>query len=283
MKIKITCDSSADLTKELYKENNISVIPFSVTMGDQDYLDGINITAQDIFKYVAENKVLPKTAAINEYQYEEFFKNEMKGYDALIHLSISGNISGTCAFAMKAANRIENCYVIDSLSLSSGLGIQVLYACELVKKGLKPEEIVKKVNDRRSAVQISFATYKLDYLHKGGRCSSIQLLGANLLKIRPSIALKDGKMSMHKKYFGKMEKVVEKYMLDTLEEFNTPDKSIAFLTYSSATPEILEVARNVIKEKTQFKKVYESFASSTVTAHCGENTIGIIYYNDGKN
>lgn len=283
MLIKVTCDSSADLTKEQYKDNNISVIPFTVTMGDKDYLDGVNIFSNDIFKFVSENKTLPKTAAINEYQYEEFFKNEIKGYDALIHFSISSKISSTCGFATLAANIIDNCFVIDSLSLSSGLGIQVLYACELIKQGLSAKEVVEKVNNRRKYVQISFATFKLDYLHKGGRCSSLQLLGSNLLKIRPSIALIDGKMGMHKKYFGKMEKVVENYLLDTFKEFNTPDNSFAFLTYSSATDEILNIARTTIENNSNFKKVVESFASSTVTSHCGENTIGIIYYNDGKN
>ena len=282
MLIKITCDSSADLTKELYKENNVSVIPFNVTMGDNDYLDGIDINNEDIFKFVEENNILPKTSAINEYQFEEFFNNEIKGYDALIHLSISSKVSGTYAFAKKASERIENVHVIDSLSLSTGLGIQVLYACELAKQGLSVEDIVKKVEARRDKVQISFATYKLDYLHKGGRCSSLSLLGANVLKIHPSITLKDGKMQMHKKYMGKMDRILDKYLNDTVEEFNTPDKKLVFITHSSAEEEYVDVARKFISEKTNFNKVYETLASSTVTSHCGKNTLGIIYYNDGK-
>ena len=282
MLIKITCDSSADLGKELYNENNISVIPFNVTMGDKDYLDGINIDNEAIFKFVEENNILPKTSAINEYQFEEFFKNEIKGYDALIHFSISSKISGTYAFAKKASERIENVYVIDSLSLSTGLGIQVLYACELNKKGLSPEEIVKKVENRRDKVQISFATYKLDYLHKGGRCSSLSLLGANVLKIHPSIALQNGKMQMHKKYMGKMDRILDKYLADTIEEFNTPDKKLVFITHSNAEKEYVDIARKFISENTNFNKVYETLASSTITSHCGKNTLGIIYYNDGE-
>lgn len=282
MLIKITCDSSADLNKELYSSNNISVIPFNVTMGETDYLDGLNITNEDIFKFVEENNILPKTSAINEYQFEEFFTKEIKGYDAIVHLSISSKISGTYNFAKKAAERMDNVFVIDSLSLSSGLGIQVLYACELAKKGMAPEKIVEKVEARRDKVQISFATYKLDYLHKGGRCSSLSLLGANVLKIHPSINLQNGKMQMHKKYMGKMDRIIDKYLNDTIEEFNTPEENLVFITHASAEEEYVELARKFIKEKTNFKHVYETLASSTVTSHCGKNTIGIIYYNDGK-
>ena len=233
------------------------------------------------FDYVDRTKALPKTTALNEYTLTEFFKENVEK-DGLIHFSISSKASCTYTNAVNASKNFDNVFVVDSLSLSSGIGLLILYACELREQGLSASEIVEKVNARRDKVQVSFITYKLDYLHKGGRCSSVALLGANILKIRPSIIMKDGSMGLHKKYMGKVEKCVEKYIIDTLNEFNKPDNKYVFLTYSSATPEMIETALNTLNENAKFKKIYQTTASATITSHCGENTLGILYFNDGE-
>lgn len=280
MKIAITCDSVCDLSQELIKQNNISILPISIILGDETFSDGVNINSQKIFDYVAKNKQLPKTSAINEFQYAEFFKEHLDGVDALIHFTISNDMSSCFNNAKKAASTLKNVYVIDSRNLSTGVGLQVLYACMLRDKGEKPENIVKKVEARKQFVQASFVVERLDYLYKGGRCSALQLLGANLLKIRPSIIVKNGKMDVHKKYRGKMKDVVEDYIKDTLNEFNTYDKSICFITYSSATEDMVEAAKSTLKEFANFENVYITTAGATVTSHCGENTLGILYYNN---
>ena len=280
MKIAITCDSVCDLSQELIKQNNISILPISIILGDETFSDGVNINSQKIFDYVAKNKQLPKTSAINEFQYAEFFKEHLDGVDALIHFTISSDMSSCFNNAKKAASTLKNVYVIDSRNLSTGVGLQVLYACKLRDKGEKPENIVKKVEARKQFVQASFVVERLDYLYKGGRCSALQLLGANLLKIRPSIIVKDGKMDVHKKYRGKMKDVVKDYIKDTLNEFNTYDKSICFITYSSATEDMVEAAKSTLKEFANFENVYITTAGATVTSHCGENTLGILYYNN---
>lgn len=280
MKIAISSDSVCDLSSDLLTKNNIKILSLPITLGDKEYSDSINLTPQEIFAFVQKNKVLPKTSAINEFQYNEFFSEQLKTSDALIHFTISSDISSCYANAVNAAKNYKNVYIIDSRSLSTGVGLQVLYACALRDKGLKADEIVEKVEARKQHIQASFVVERLDYLYKGGRCSSLQLLGANLLKIRPSIILKDGKMQMHKKYRGKMPDVVKEYCLDTLKEFDSFDNNICFITYSSATPEMIESAKNVIKEKTNFKNIYETTAGCTITSHCGENTLGILYYNN---
>lgn len=280
MKIAITCDSVCDLSQELIKQNNISILPISIILGDETFSDGVNINSQKIFDYVAKNKQLPKTSAINEFQYAEFFKEHLDGVDALIHFTISSDMSSCFNNAKKAASTLKNVYVIDSRNLSTGVGLQVLYACKLRDKGEKPENIVKKVEARKQFVQASFVVERLDYLYKGGRCSALQLLGANLLKIRPSIIVKDGKMDVHKKYRGKMKDVVKDYIKDTLNEFNTYDKSICFITYSSATEDMVEAAKSTLKEFANFENVYITTAGATVTSHCGENTLGILYFNN---
>ncbi|MBE5735429.1 MAG: DegV family protein [Clostridiales bacterium] len=277
--IKILCDSSLDLSKKLIEEFELTVVPFGVTMGDKEYKDGVDLTPQMIFDHVESTGVLPKTSALNEYQWQEEFE-KYKDEEAVICLTISSKASVTYANAKKAAENYSNVYVIDSLSLSSGMGIQAIYARKLARQGLSAGEIVKKVEDRRANVQISFATYKLNYLHKGGRCSSVQLLGANLLKIRPSIIMTNGSLGMHKKYMGPMAKVCKKYVADTLEEFNKPNKELVFITHASATPDIVGAVREELLSKFQPDRLEETVAGATVTSHCGENTIGIIYYND---
>lgn len=282
MSYKITCESSADLTKEMYEKNNIAVLPFNITLGDKIVPDDENLTNQNLFDFFKETKTLPKTSALNSYDYEEFFKKENTEDEGIIHFCISSKVSSTYNNAVLASKEFKNVYVIDSLSLSSGIGLQVLYACQLRDKGVPITEAVELINNRRSAVQISFMVDTLTYLHKGGRCSALALLGANVLGIRPSIKLENGKMNVGKKYVGKMHKILDKYVLDTLEEFNTPDNDLCFITYSSATDEMKDLVKATLKDKASFKKIKETIAGATVATHCGPNTLGIIYYNDGK-
>jgi DegV family protein with EDD domain len=280
MKIAISTESVVDLTPELKEKYDISVIPYTVILGDKEYTDGVDITPQQIFEFVDKNKVLPKTTAINEFAYKEYFEKLLKDYDAVVHICLSSKITSACGNAISASKQLENVFVVDSLSLSTGIALLAIYARELANKGLEAEDVYKKVSERVPNVQASFVIKKLDYLHKGGRCSSIALLGANLMQIRPQIILKQGAMGVHKKYLGNMNKVISKYCKDTLDEFNNPDLSIGFVTYTTATPEMIDAAKTALKER-GFKNIYETTAGATITSHCGENTLGILYINDG--
>ena len=282
MKIAITCDSVCDLSKEQLLENNIKILPLTINLGDDSYQDGININPDKIFEYVATTKQLPKTSANNEFQYTEFFEELLKENDAVIHFTLGSDISACYNNAAKASKNFENVKVIDSKNLSTGVGLLVLYACKLRDDGKSFEEIVQKVTARVPHVQASFVVERLDYLHKGGRCSAVALLGANILKIRPSIMVENGKMGVHKKYRGKMESVIAEYVKDTLTEFKNYDNTMCFLTYTSATPEMIAAAKKAISENAAFKAVYETTAGSTVTSHCGEHTLGILYFNDSE-
>lgn len=282
MKIAITCDSVCDLSNEQLLENNIKILPLTINLGDDSYQDGVDINPDKIFEYVAATKQLPKTSANNEFQYSEFFEEQLKESDALIHFTIGSDISACYNNAVKASKNFENVKVIDSKNLSTGIGLLVLYACKLRDDGKSFEEIVQKVTARVPHVQASFVVERLDYLHKGGRCSAVALLGANILKIRPSIMVENGKMGVHKKYRGKMESVIAEYVKDTLTEFKNYDNTMCFLTYTSATPEMIAAAKKAISENAAFKAVYETTAGSTVTSHCGEHTLGILYFNDSE-
>ena len=199
MKIAISAESTLDLSKELIKQYDVHIIPFTVLLGEDAYLDG-DINAQDIFDYVDKNKILPRTSAVNEFQYREYFKGLLdEGYEAVIHISLSSEISTSCSQAINAAKKFDNVYIIDSRSLSTGIALEVIYASKLAKKGLKPQEIVEKVNARIPYVQASFVIQTLEYLHKGGRCSGLLRFGAAILRIKPQIIVSDGKMAPAKK------------------------------------------------------------------------------------
>ena len=282
MKIAISAESTLDLSKELIKQYDVHVIPFTVLLGEDAYLDG-EINSQDIFDYVEKNKVLPRTSAINEFQYREYFNSVFEeGYDAIIHFSLSSEISTSYSQALNASKKCENVYVIDSRSLSTGIALEVIYASKLAKKGLKPQEIVEKVNARVPYVQASFVIQTLEYLHKGGRCSGLARFGAAILRIKPQIIVSDGKMAPAKKYIGRKSQVVAAYCRDTLEQFANPDLSVAFVTHTLATPEMVAVAIDALRKR-GFKTIYETKAGATITSHCGPQTIGILFINDGLN
>ncbi len=279
MKVAITAESTIDMPKDLLKQYNINTLPFMVILGENEYKDG-EITSADIFKFVQEQKVLPKTSAINKESYRNFFEEQLKNCDAIVHLSLSSQISSSCQNAKDVASEMKNVYVIDTLSLSTGIALLAVYASELAVKGETAQEIYDKVTARVPSVQASFVIERLDYLYKGGRCSALSLFGANLLRLRPQIILKEGKMGAYRKYRGSMDKVVENYCADVLEEFNTPDKKVAFLTYTTATEGMIAAAKKALQEK-GFEKIYETTAGATITSHCGEHTLGILYLNDG--
>ncbi len=279
MKIAISCESTCDLSKELIEKYNVSIIPYSIILGDKVIDDNENVPAE-IFDYVEKTGILPKTSAINEEIYKAYFNSLLEKYDAVIHITLSGGITSSVENAKHASNHFDNVFVVDSRSLSTGIGLLAIYARNLADAGKQPKEIAELVEKRVPAVQTSFVIERLDYLYKGGRCNALSLFGANLLKLRPQIELIDGKMKPAKKYRGKMGKVIEEYTKDVLTEFNNPDKSIGFITYTTATPDMLEAARTALKNA-GFENIYETVAGGTITSHCGEHVLGIIYINDG--
>ncbi|MBR2499167.1 MAG: DegV family protein [Clostridia bacterium] len=280
MKIAISAETTIDLTKELLNQFDIKTIAFNVQLGDKEVFDG-DITIDEIISFVNKNKVLPKTAAINDYRYTEHFENLLKHYDAVVHFSLSSELSAACANATRSAKSIKNVFVVDTKSLSTGIALLAIYGRELAEKGYTAKEIYEKCTQRTTAVQASFELKRLDYLHKGGRCSALVLFGANLLKIRPQIVVSNGKMIPGKKYKGNFSHVVKSYCQDVLDTFNTPDLSRAFITYTTADDEIIDIAKSYLIER-GFEKIYVTRAGATITSHCGEDALGILYLNDGN-
>lgn len=280
MKIAISAESTIDMPQELLDLYDIHTVPFTVLLGDETRLDG-QLPVSEIIDYVNKTKILPKTSAVNRDQFETHFNELLKSYDAIVHFSLSSGISSAYENAKAVAQNMENVYVVDTKSLSSGIGLLAIYASKLIKKGLSAKEIAEKCEKRVPSVQASFVLARLDYLYKGGRCSALQLFGSNLLKLRIQIVLKDGQMKPAGKYRGNMDVCIRNYVNDTLKLYDNPDLSEVFITSTTATDEQNEAVREIL-ESYGFKHIMITNAGATITSHCGENTLGILYINDGE-
>lgn len=275
MAIKITSDSTCDLSPELLERYGITLLPICVNLGDQSYYDGIDVSPTDIFDYVSRTGQLPTTSASNISTYADFFAPLSRQYDAVIHINIGSGFSSCHQNASLAAEELDNVFVVDSRNLSAGQGLVVIEAAEAVRRGEKAEDIVAMLHELVDRVDTSFVPDRLDYLVKGGRCSSAAALGANLLNLKPCILLTDGKMGVGKKYRGDWAKVLGSYARDRLSGREVCKERV-FITYSSCPPEVVDMLRTYLQEL-GFQEILETLTGSTVCCHCGPNTLGVLF------
>ena len=275
--IVITSDSTTDLSTELKERYNISVVPLGVTLGDKTYFDGVDITPDDIYEYHKKTGNLPKTTAANVGDCLDFFKTFADEGKTVIHFTLSSEMSSTYSNACLAASEFENIYVVDTKNLSTGGGLLVIAAAEMLKNGMEAEEIVANVEDLVSKVDASFVIDNLEYLHKGGRCSALAMLGANLLKLKPCIEVKNGSMGVGKKYRGKYSEVLKQYVTERIGDASDIDLDRIFITHAGCDPEIVDEVYNMVKKTNAFKEIIVSRAGCTISSHCGANTLGILY------
>ncbi len=280
MKIAISAESAIDLPKELLEKYQIHTLPFTVTLGDKEFYDG-DITAPGIIEGVKLYKVLPKTSAINEFQYDEHFAKLTNDYDAIIHFSLSSNLSSACNNAIASSKKFNNVHVIDTRTLSTGIALLALYARKLIDNGLGVEEIIEKCLERIPYIHASVTLKSLEYLHKGGRCSTLLYLGASLLKIRPQVNSVDGVLKPAKKYRGNFDYVVKKYCQEVISEYDNIDYSVGFITYTTASIDIVKSAVDILKNA-GFKEVIVTRAGATITSHTGEDCLGLLFLTDGE-
>ena len=276
--IKIISDSTADLPKELIEKYDIEVLPLTVSLGDESYKDGVEISAKDIFEFYNRTKVLPKTSAISVLDYTEAFSKWIeKGYD-VVHFTISSTMSACYQNACIAAVELGHVWSIDSANLSSGIGLLVVLAAELAAKGESAEAIAKHIAEAKTKVDASFVLNQLEFLHKGGRCSGVAALGANLLKLKPCIEVHEGKMKVGKKYRGAYEKCALEYVHDRLEGNENVNSDIVFITWTGVEEKLLKEIEKEVKKCHKFHTVVVNEAGSTITGHCGPGTFGLLYF-----
>ena len=277
MNIKVTSDSTCDLPKDLLEKFQITIIPLTIIKDGEAYSDGVTITTDEIFAHVAAGGDLCTTAAIGVGEYLEYFEKFSHEYDAIIHISISAEFSSSYQNACLAAQEFENVLVIDSRNLSTGQGLVVLKACELANSDQTLDEIRDTLNEYTSRVEASFLLDQLAYMVKGGRCSAAAALGANILNLKPCIEVKNGKMSVVKKYRGNYSKCLANYVKDRLANRDDLERNTLFVTRTPISEDCLKAVRDAVEEHADFENVYWSIAGCTVSCHCGPGTLGVLF------
>lgn len=277
MKIKISADSTCDLSKEYVEAHDIGILPLVVVKDGESFMDGVNITPEMIFEHVNGGGSLCSTSAANMNDYMELFEGYKKEYDVVIHINLGSGFSSSHQNARLAAEEFENVYVVDSMNLSTGHGLVVVEAVKMKEAGMEPEKIYEALNELAPRVEASFVLDRLDYMVKGGRCSAVAALGASLLQLKPCIEVVDGKMGVCKKYRGSYEKALGNYVKDRLKDREDIDTERIFITHTETPQSVVDSVKEAVKEYKDFEITEETVAGCTVSCHCGPNTLGVLF------
>lgn len=277
MSIKITTDSTADLTPELLERYQIEVLPLTVTLGDKSYRDGLEISPADIFRHVEAGGDLPKTSAVSVSEFHECFSRLSPLHEAVINVDIGSKMSACYQNACIAAEEFDNVYVVDSGALSAGQGLVAIAGAIAGASGMEPKAVVEYMRDYAAKVETTFTLDRLDYLCKGGRCSTAAAMGANLLRLKPCIEARDGMLSVGKKYRGAFSKALCDYARDRIAGRDDLDLSLCCVAHPNAPREAVEAVIDEIHRLAPFREVVEVRCGSTVSSHCGPVTVGVMF------
>ena len=279
MKIRMTADSTCDLTPELIRKYEIGVVPLSVVIDGEVFHDGVDVTHRDIFRAAEAGKSV-RTAAVNTFEYKEFFKKQLKKCDQLVHVCLGSGFSSCYSDAVEASREMGNVFVVDSRNLSTGSGLLVLEGLSMIREGVEDgKAIAEALQAKTGLVNASFVLRTVDYLRRGGRCTGLEALGAKMLHIRPSIVVQDGKMRPGEKYRGRFEHYLKHYIEDLLENDNNIDFQRVFVVHSPSEDGLARFAIDTVKSYGLFREVLEAMAGCTICTHCGPNTLGLMFMN----
>lgn len=278
--IAITTDSTCDLPQRFIDENDITVVPLTVLLGDTVYRDGVDIKPDDVYSFVEKTGKLPKTSAVTPAEYFEVFKQLTDEGKKVVHIGFSSGLSSSFQNACVAASEFDNVFCVDSKTICTAQGLLVLKACDYREKGMDAKKIADRITKLVPKVSATFVLDGLEYLHKGGRCSSVARFGANVLGIKPSIAVDNqtGKLEVSKKYRGKTEIVYKQYIADRMNEIKRiqPDR-VVIAESGGVSSQIIAFAKGVIEGKDKFNQVIVADAGCTISSHCGPKTFAIFY------
>lgn len=279
MKIILSADRTCDLTEELKEKYQVETIPYHISPEGKDYTDSVDITPNDLYEAYWERKTLPKTSAINAYEYQQYFEQwTMQGY-AVIHFCLGSALTSSYQNCCVAASELSNVYVIDSCNLSTATGLQIMDCRKMIDDGMEAADIHAYFSNNQQKYHGSFVVDTYEFLKAGGRCSAIAAFGANLLNIKVSIEVDNtsGSMGVGKKYRGKQERVLQQYVKDKLGQYPDIIKDKIFITHSGVEEHIVEIVRKTIEETMKFDHIYVTTASCTISCHCGPGTLGILF------
>lgn len=276
-KILLTADSTSDLNEELKKRFDFKTYPLPIFIGNKVYSDGVDIVPQMIFDFVQRTQTLPKTDAISIEKYKQIFLDLTKNGDTVVHFTMSSDISSSYANAKEASKDLENVYIIDTRVLSTGIAILMLIAKQKIEEGKSVSEIISAVKNTIPRVQTSFVVDSIPYLHKGGKCSSVSLVAKKKQDICPYVKMQNGKLHIGKSFRGNIKVALTKYIEQLAQEFPNVEKSLAFVTHATCTPDMIDVVRTLLKQYFGFELVIETIASCASVSHVGRNSLGVIF------
>lgn len=283
--IKIIADSTCDLSDELIKKYDIDILPLYIHMGDKEYKDKLEITPQEIYRWSDENHTTPKTAAPSIEDAMNIIEKYQKQGDDIIMFAISEDMSTSANVMRMAADNLDysdHVYVINSESLSTGIGLLVIEAAVMAQKDKSPQDIVEIIEAYKPYVRASFVVDTLKYLHRGGRCSSTAALVGGVLKLKPRIVVENGKMLADKKYRGKIDKVIVQYVKDLENALLHAKKDRVFITHSGCDDEVVNIVKKYLKDLHHFKNIYVTNAGGVISSHCGPGTLGVLFIAAGE-
>jgi DegV family protein with EDD domain len=279
-RIRIIADSTCDLSEPLLKKYDISIIPLNIVLDMKSYMDGKEITPEEIYVWADKNNTTPKTAGPEMGYILEFLKPMFEAGDDIIFIGISEEMSVTCNSVRMAAEELnyKKIRVINSKNLSTGIGLQVIRAAEYAAQGKAADDIAREIEAARDNIRASFVIDTLTYLQRGGRCNAVTALIGNVLKLKPMISVKEGKMGVEKKYRGKQQLVVRSYAKDLEPQLLKADPTRVFITHSGIDPMIEQETYDYLKSLNYFKEILITRAGGVISSHCGPNTLGILFY-----
>lgn len=281
--VKIIADSTCDLSLDLLKKYDISIIPLHILLGENEYEDGKNITPDEIFKWSDENNTTPKTSAPAMDTVISVMKPLLDEQNELICFAISEDMSSSANVMRLAADELDatdRVHVVDSMNLSTGIGLLVIKAAIMASEGRTAEQILLKLEELIPKVRASFVVDTLVYLHRGGRCSGLASMLGSALKLHPRIVVSDGKMSNDKKYRGRLQSVLMSYVKDLTEDMKHADRERVFITHSGCDRETVEAVREYISSLDYFDEILETRAGGVISSHCGPGTLGVLFISE---
>lgn len=278
-KVVLCADSTCDLTPELKERYGVHTYPFHVTLGEDAYRDGVDLTPDDIYRIYNEKHILPKTSAINTAEYIDFCKQFIDDEHEVVCINLGSGLSASHNNCRMAAEELPGLYVVDSCNLSTGMGLLVLEAAERIAGGMSAKQVAEEVQALAAKVEASFVIDTLEFLYKGGRCSALAMMGANLLQLKPCIEVDNtsGKMGVGKKYRGSLDKALQQYVSDRLKDRDDIRLNRLFITHSGISQERIDMVRQAVEECQQFDEILVTRAGCTISSHCGPNTLGVLF------
>lgn len=278
--VSIIADSTCDLSKDLLEKYHITTFPLHVHLGEEEYLDGVNISPEELYRWSDANKATPKTSTVSPGEAQDILKAAMESADEVICFCISDHMSAcgqVMRLAVQEAEAEDRVFVVNSESLSTGIGLQVIEAAVMAQQGLSAKEIVERIRKLQTYVRASFVVDTLTYLHRGGRCSGLAAMAGGTFKLHPYIGVVEGKMKPGKKYRGKMEAVIRDYVKDLTPALMNAHKERVFITHSGCEQSVLDAVRSQLKELNYFEEILITRAGCVISSHCGPGTLGVLF------